>query len=55
MRELWRKITDDQFLAQINECGGGCSGARQQTIPNYFDIEGSNWNSAPFAKNEETV
>ena len=39
----------------INECGGGYSGARQQTIPDYFDIEARNCNSAPFAKNEETV
>ena len=28
---------------------------RQQAIPNYFDIEASNCNSAPFSKNEETV
>ena len=52
MRE---KITDDEILAHIIEYGGGYSGARQQTIPDYFDIEASNCNSAPFAKNEETV
>ena len=39
----------------INECGGGFCGARQQAIPDYFDIEARNCNSAPLAKNEETV
>ena len=49
------KIADDELLAHINECRGGYSGARQQTIPDYFSIEASNFNSAPFAKIEETV
>ena len=31
------------------------TGARQETIPDYFDIEASNYNSAPFVKSEETV
>ena len=31
------------------------TGARQETIPDYFDIEASNYNSAPFAESEQTV
>ena len=49
-QNCWKRIIDDRFLTHINECGGGYSGAREQIIADYFDIEANNYNSAPFAK-----